>query len=89
VVGTLQPERHDHFRRLQQALDERRHEELRAHDELLNARVVIGALQTQLEKLWDETVTDHDPRPDGEYTIDDDGRVIEVLPQVPTVQRST
>jgi len=80
VVGALKPERHDHFRRLRQALARCREEELQAHEALLDARVVIGALQTQLAKLWDETVAEHDLRPDGEYTLDDAGRIIEIAP---------
>ncbi|MAF11176.1 hypothetical protein CMK11_12060 [Candidatus Poribacteria bacterium] len=80
TVGVLEPERQDYYRRLRQAIERARGEERRAQDAMLDARVVIGALQAQLAKLWDETVAEHGLRPDGEYTIDDAGQIIEIVP---------
>ena len=81
VVAALAPERQDHFRRLQRAVAQRREEERQAHEALLDARVVIGALQTQLAKLWDETVAEHSLCRDRRYTFRDDGGIVEIPPE--------
>ncbi len=79
-AGKLSPERHAYFRRVERALARYRETEQRAEDALMDARIVVHALQKELGRVWDETVETHGLRADGKYTVDDAGRIIEILP---------